>query len=108
MAIRDKNTTPDVQNTQTAEPTSPAKQAPQVPMSKRVSSSDQVPPKLVKFKSRYAKHTLNIDGVPKIEFIPVSSRDADQGGVFETVNPRQIEALRESDDFKRGIIKEVK
>ena len=63
---------------------------------------------IVKFKSRYAKHTLNFDGVPKIEFTPVSSRDAEQGGVFETANQRQIKALRECDDFKRGIISEVK
>lgn len=64
-------------------------------------------PAIVKFKSRYAKHTLNFDGVPKIEFTPVSSRDANQGGIFETVNPRQIKALRKCDDFSRGVIKEV-
>lgn len=64
-------------------------------------------PAIVKFKSRYAKHTLNFDGVPKIEFTPVSSRDAEQGGVFETTNQRQIKAIRECADFSRGVIKEV-
>lgn len=64
-------------------------------------------PATVKFKSRYAKHTLNFDGVPKIEFTPVSSRDAEQGGVFETTNQRQIKAIRECADFSRGVIKEV-
>jgi hypothetical protein len=60
------------------------------------------------FKSRYANHTLNFDGVPRIEFTPVSSKDASNGGLFKTDNQRQINALRNCDDSLRGIIKEVK
>lgn len=58
------------------------------------------------FKSKYAKHALNFDGVPKIEFSPVS-KDANDGGEFKTTNVNQINALRSCDDFYRGIIKET-
>jgi hypothetical protein len=60
----------------------------------------------VTFKSKYAKHTLNFDGVPKIEFTPVS-KDPNDGGEFKTTNTNQINAIRNCDDFKRTIIKEI-
>jgi hypothetical protein len=62
----------------------------------------------VKFRSKFAKHTLNFDGIPKIEFTPVSSSDANKGGEFETINIRQINALRECEAFRKRVITEVK
>ena len=73
-----------------------------------VTPTTKNPKKHITFKSRYAKHTLNFDGVPRIEFTPVSSKDAGEGGVFKTDNQRQINALRDCEDARRGIIKEVK
>jgi hypothetical protein len=86
-------------------PKTPETETPEAPKQKtgeKVSKPEQVT-----FVSRYARDTFNFDGVPKIEFKPVS-KDPDDGGIFKTTNPAQIDALRESKSFERGHVTEVK